>query len=277
MIEKIFNLMMQIVNSPLYGEVKVRDLLFVITVILIAIIFAKFISISLRRSLADKMRKDQLELLVKTIYALVIIFAFVSTTPVLGVNLTGLLVAGGIVGIAIGFASQRVVSNFLSGLFLIAERPIKIGDQIIVDDIAGIVEDMSIISTIIRTYDGLYVRIPNEKLFSSNITNPVANVARRFEYTIRIRYSDDAGKAIEIIRGVVESHPFALKIPPPQVFVSELSDNGVNIVVRIWTPSSVWFEVKMDLLWKIKVELEKNGIEIPFPQRVVWFGKEQKN
>ncbi|MEM0202853.1 MAG: mechanosensitive ion channel family protein [Archaeoglobaceae archaeon] len=275
MIEEIFSLVLRIVDLPVYGDVKVRDVLFVITVLVIASVIAKFIVMSLRRSLADKMRRDQLELLVKAIYAVIIIFAFVSVTPALGVNLTGLLVAGGIIGVAIGFASQRVVSNFLSGLFLLAERPIKIGDQIMIDNISGIVEDMSIMSTIVRTYDGLYVRIPNERVFSSNITNPVANVARRFEYVISISYSDDAKKAIEVIRNIIEKHPFALKIPAPQVFVDSLGDSGVNIIVRIWAPSSVWYEVKMGLLWEIKAELEKNGIEIPFPQRVVWFGKER--
>lgn len=277
MIEEIFSFGLQIVDIPVYGDVKVRDILFVVTVIVIASVIAKFVAMSLRRSFADKMRKDQLELLVKVVYAVIIVFAFVSVTPVLGVNLTGLLVAGGIIGVAIGFASQRVVSNFLSGLFLLAERPIKIGDQIVVDNISGVVEDMNIMSTIVRTYDGLYVRIPNERVFSSNITNPVANVARRFEYVVSISYSDDARKAMEIIRNVIERHPFALKIPPPQVFVDNLGDSGVNIVARIWAPSSVWFEVKMGLLWEIKVELEKNGIEIPFPQRVVWFGKERRS
>ncbi len=273
MIEEILTFVMQIVDLPLYGDVKVRDLVFAVTVIIIASVIAKFVAMSLRRSFADKMRKDQLELLVKVSYALIIILAFVSVTPVLGVNLTGLLVAGGILGVAIGFASQRVVSNFLSGIFLLAERPIKIGDQIVVDNVSGIVEDMSIMSTIVRTFDGLYVRIPNERVFSSNITNPVANVARRFEYVVQISYSDDAKKAIEIIRNVIERHPFALKIPPPQVFVDSFGESGVNIIARIWAPSKIWLEVKTSLLWEIKVELEKNGIEIPFPQRVIWFGK----
>lgn len=277
MIEEIFSFVMQAIDTPIYGDVKVRDLVFVLTVLVIASVIAKLIAMSLRRSLADRMRRDQIELLVKLVYAVVVIFAFVSVTPVLGVNLTGLLVAGGIAGVAIGFASQRVVSNLLSGLFLLAERPVKIGDQIIVDNIAGFVEDMNVMSTIVRTYDGLYVRIPNERVFSSNITNPVANVARRFEYVVQISYSDDAKKAIEIIRNVIENNPFALKIPPPQVFVDSLGDSGVNIVVRIWAPSSVWLEVKMNLLWEIKVELEKNGIVIPFPQRVIWFGKESKS
>ncbi|MCS7144176.1 MAG: mechanosensitive ion channel family protein [Archaeoglobaceae archaeon] len=274
MIDEIFALTIKAMDYEIYENVTVRDLIFASIVIIIAFLIAKFIAMSLRRSLADKLKKDQLELLIKLIYTVIIVIAFASITPVLGFNLTGLLVAGGIAGIVIGFASQKVVSNLISGLFLIAERPIKIGDQIVVGNIAGFVEDMNIMSTIVRTYDGQYVRIPNETLFTSNITNPVANVARRFEYTISIRYSDDADKAIQIIRKVIEEHPFALKIPPPRVFVDNLGDSGVNIVARIWAPSNLWLEVKTDLLWKIKVELENNGIQIPFPQRVLWFGKE---
>ncbi|MEM0302261.1 MAG: mechanosensitive ion channel family protein [Archaeoglobaceae archaeon] len=274
MITEILNWTVKIMEYPLYENVTVRDVIFAFIVILIAFIIAKFIAISLRRSLADKMRKDQLELLIKFVYAVILLIAIVTVTPILGVSLTGLLVAGGIAGIVIGFASQKVVSNLLSGLFLIAERPIKIGDQIVVGNIAGFVEDMNIMSTIVRTYDGLYVRIPNETLFTSNITNPVANVARRFEYTISIRYTDDANKAIEIIKRLIEEHPFALKNPPPRVFVDSLGENGVNILVRIWAPSTIWLDVKMELLWKIKIELEKNGINIAFPQRVLWFGKE---
>lgn len=274
MIVEIFEFVRRTMGYEVYEGVTVSDLIVVSLVLLVAVVIAKIIAMSLRRSLADRMKRDQLELLVKLVYAIILLIAFVTVTPLVGLNLTGLLVAGGIAGIVIGFASQKVVSNLISGLFLIAERPVKIGDQIIVGNVAGIVEDMSIMSTIVRTYDGLYVRIPNETVFTSNITNPVANVARRFEYTIGIRYSDDAEKAIEVIKRVIEEHPFALKIPTPSVFVDSLGESAVNIIVRVWCPSTEWFSVKMELLWKIKVELEKNGIQIPFPQRVIWFGKE---
>ena len=270
---ELTNTIIKAMDLTLYGEVKIRDVIFVFVVLSIVLITAKFVTMSIRKSLADKLKKDQLQLLLKIVYAIFLLAGIAIITPILGVNLTGLLVAGGIVGIAIGFASQKVVSNFLSGIFLLIERPIKIGDQIIMGNIAGFVEDMGIMSTIVRTYDGLYVRIPNEQLFSSSITNPVANVARRFEYTISISYRNDAEKAIRIIKDVIETHPFALKIPEPSVFVDSLGDSGVNIIARIWAPSIVWLEVKMELLWKIKYELEKNGIEIPFPQRVIWFAK----
>ncbi|HIE32398.1 MAG TPA: mechanosensitive ion channel family protein, partial [Methanosarcinales archaeon] len=202
------------------------------------------------------------------------IIAVLSVLPSLGLQPSGLLVAGGIAGIVIGFASQSIVSNLISGLFLMAERPIKIGDNVIIDGISGIVEDIHTVSTIIRTYDGLYVRIPNEKVFTNNIINYVANVARRFEYVVGIRYSDDADQAIWIIKDLIKEQPFALKRPSSQVFVDNLGDNSVNILVRIWAPTTDWYDLKMKLLWMIKKTLEENGIEIAFPQRVVWFADE---
>ncbi|MET1124496.1 MAG: mechanosensitive ion channel family protein [Archaeoglobaceae archaeon] len=270
-------------NYVVYNDVTLGDVLFAALVIAVAALVGKAIAVNLRRTLADRISRDQLELLAKLVQYAIVVVAVVAVLPVLGVNLTGLLVAGGIAGIVLGFASQSVVANLVSGLFLLWEKPIKIGDQVNVDGVMGFVEDVRIMSTIIRTYDGLYVRIPNEKIFTSNITNYVANVARRFEYIVSISYKDDAEKAVEVINRVIDEHPFALKIPEPQVFVDNLGDSGVNIVVRIWSPSTEWYPVKMELLWKIKKALEDAGIEIPFPQRVVWFanrlevGRDEEN
>ncbi len=268
--------MIDVLDYKLYGDVTVYDIVVVIVVMAFATIIAKIVTTNLRRALIDKMKRDQLELMLKVIYFGIIIVAFIAVLPALGLDLSGLLVAGGITGIVLGFASQSVVANLVSGIFLISEKPIKIGDQVNIDGVAGFVEDVNILSTVIRTYDGLYVRIPNEKVFTSNITNYVAHTARRFEYVVGIRYSDDAEKAIEIIKRLIEEHPFALKNPEPQVFVDSLGDSSVNIVARIWAPSTEWYNVKMELLWKIKTELERNGIEIPFPQRVIWFANELK-
>jgi small-conductance mechanosensitive channel len=192
----------------------------------------------------------------------------------LGVKLSGLLVAGGIVGLAIGFASQNIVENLLAGIILMLERPIKIGNGVNIDGTTGIVEDIQIMSTTLRSYDGLYIRLPNQKVLTANITNFVSNVARRVDYDIGIRYSDDADKAITLIKDFLDAQPMVLKNPEPIVFVSELGDSAVIIALRFWAPVAEWFGVKTQLLWKIKTLLEAEGIEIPFPQRMVWFANE---
>ena len=263
-----------ILDTIVYGDVTILNLLWTLVCLIIAVLVAKVVALNIKKSLKDRMDRDRLEIATKVVYYTIIIIAVLLALPALGIHPSNLLVAGGVVGIVIGFASQSIVGNLISGIFLMFERPIKIGDQLRVDDISGFVEDIHIVSTIVRTYNGLYVRIPNEKVFTGIITNYVANIARRFEYVVGIRYSDDADAAIKIIEDLIDEHPFALKKPSPQVFVDNLGDNSVNIIVRIWAPATEWYDLKMAMLWKIKKTLEENGIEIAFPQRVVWFADE---
>lgn len=259
-------------DQVVYDNITVLNLLVILGIFVLAIFASRMIAFYIRRTLKEKIHEDTREITIK-----LITYTFVSAAVLYGliklnINLSGLMVAGGVAGVILGFASQSIISNLISGIFLIVERPIKIGDQISIDTHAGYVEDIRIISTTIRTYDGLYVRIPNQNVFTSSIVNYVNHIVRRFEYVVGIRYSDDEKRAIEIIRSVIDAHPFALKNPEPQVFVDNLGDNAVNILVRIWSPIGEWYSVKRELLPEIKKRLESEGIEIAFPQRVVWFG-----
>jgi len=251
------------------GLVTIGDLLKFILILFFSILLCKVLTLYLRRSLKDKVSKDVGETVLKILYYGILIIVFISILPLIGLKPSVLLVAGGVTGIILGFASQNIVGNLVSGFFLMVERPIKIGDQVQINDVSGYVTDIRIISTLIRTYDGLLVRIPNQQVFTTNITNIVGHPVRRFEYTIRIRYSDDANAAIWLIKDLIDKEPFALLNPSPSVFVNDLADSSVNISVRIWAPVNEWFGIKTRILWKIKQSLEENGIEIPLPQRIV--------
>ena len=192
-----------ILKKILYGNVTVFDLTIGLAILIIGFSVAKAISLYLKRFLKEKVDKEHLEIIAKLSYYTVVIIAVIIVLPIFGVKLSGLLVAGGIAGLAIGFASQSIIGNLISGIFLIIERPIKIGNSVNIDGTAGFVEDIRIMSTTLRTFDGLYVRLPNQKVFTANITNFVSNVARRFEYIVGIRYSDDAAQAIKIIKDLV--------------------------------------------------------------------------
>ncbi len=256
------------------GEISIGDLAWFIIILAIGVGIAKTVSINVKRALSERIQKSERELLAKVIYYIIIVWALIIALPYLSVNLSGLLVAGGIVGLVIGFASQSVVANFVSGLFLMFEHPIKIGDSISVAGVSGSVEDIRILSTVVKTYDGVFTRIPNEKVFTSNIANYVHNAARRFEYQIGIRYEDDADEAIRIIKEVIWTHPFALKNPAPSVFVDNFGSDSVNLTAYIWAPARNWWDVRTSLLWQIKQRLEENGIEMPFPQRTIRFADE---
>jgi small-conductance mechanosensitive channel len=265
---------LKLLDMHLYKKVSVLDGLVAVLVVAVAFIAARLVAAYMRRAFKDKIRKDNLEIAVKLINWSIVAVAVIYALGALGFKLSGLMVAGGIAGVVIGFASQSIVGNLISGIFLMIERPIKIGDQVSINDYAGFVEDIRIISTTLRTFDGLFVRIPNEKIFTAPIVNYVNHIVRRIDYTVGIRYSDDADKAIAVIKHVIDEYPFALKYPEPVVFVETLGDNCVTIAVRIWAPVAEWYGAKKELLWRIKTELEREGMEIPFPQRVVWFGNE---
>ncbi|MCU0630616.1 MAG: mechanosensitive ion channel family protein [Methanoregulaceae archaeon] len=271
---------MQTTNSTLdiaaiVANVKAYDIIAIAVILIIAVIIAKIVTTFLKKKLSDRMEKSDLKVVNSIVWWSIILIGIFFASPHFKIDLSGLLVAGGILAVIIGFASQSVVSNFVSGIFLIIERPMKIGDNINIGDVTGNVEHIQILSTIVRTFEGIYVRVPNEKVFTSNISNYVSNVARRFDYRIGISYRDDANRAIMIIRDIIEQEPFALKNPEPLVFADKLGDSSVELLIRIWAPSKEWYDLKMSLLVKIKTTLEANGIEIPYPQQVVWVQQSQ--
>ena len=264
---------MAILSTMVIGEVTVMDLIIFAIITGISVFIAYVAGFYLKRGLSDTIRKDEMIKIVRLVQILLILAGIFISLPSFHVDFGELLVIGGTAGIIIGFASQRLVTNVGSGAFLMLERPMRIGDSVKIGDTSGTVDDIRVLSTTIKTYEGIYVRIPNETVFTSEITNYDANVARRFEYRIRIRYSDDADHAIRIIGNLLEAHPFVLKNPGPSLYVDELGDNGIILMARIWAPSSEWWSVRTEMLGKIKTALEKEGIEIPFPQRVVRFAE----
>lgn len=261
-------------DTVIFGDLTVFKLLVVIFVLVLSILIGKVISLYIRRSLKEKVKKEHQRSIMRIIYIIILIFALFLILPILGIDPSGLVVAAGFLGLVIGLASQSVLGNLISGIFLVIEKPLKIGDQVEVEGKMGYVEDVRIMSTIIRTYDGVYVRIPNEKVFTTNISNLVTHPVRRLEYNIGIRYKDDADKAVAIIKDIIDGYPITLINPEPTVYVRELGNSSVDIMVRFWVPSPEWYPVRRALLWKIKTTLENNDIFVPFPQREVWFKNE---
>jgi small-conductance mechanosensitive channel len=261
-------------SDPLIGEITIYNLVTIAVIMVTSIIVAKLVTNHIKKRFSDKVGKDELAIIVRVSYYGIIILGFFIALPYFRVDLSGLLVAGGVVGIIIGFACQSVVSNLISGIFIIVERPVKLGDNINIGDVFGTVEEIRVLSTTVSATDGTYIRIPNEKVFTSNITNYVTHAARRIEYTIGIDYADDAVRGVSVINDLLTSHPFVLKNPKPQVFVKELSPDAVNISILFWTPSSEYGDVRNEMLWRIKVALDEAGLSFGSPRRMVRFGNE---
>ena len=259
--------------TSMIGTIKPVKLVISISLVvifyLIARIFGRIRYNELRKRAPESVAKP----IYNTIYYTIISIGIVAALETYGINLSSLLVAGGFAGIIVGFASQQVFSNVLSGFFLYIERPFSVGDPIEIEGarISGVVSDITMLSTRILGWDGVTYRVPNGTLFGSNIKNLSSLVARRVEYLVSIGYGDDIDKAKEVIKNVIDKEPLALIYPSPEIYVEELGDSGVILKVRFWAPTSKWFEAKKKVLEKIKVALDKAGIEIPFPQTAIWF------
>lgn len=261
-------------NQIIFGEVTLMRLLMFILIILSAFLFTRLANRWMNRNLKEKIQADHLQLVNKLNTYGVMTAAILFSVPLIGQSLSGLVVAGGVAGVVLGFASQNVVSNFIAGIFIMIERPLKIGHSVTIGGATGIVEEIRVMSTIIRTFEGLYVRIPNISVFTNTLVNNVYNAARRIEYTIGIRYSDDADLAVRTILDKLDQESLVLVNPAPEAFVALLGDNSVNLSVRYWAPAPAFWELKTKMLNILKVAIENVGVEIPFPQRVIWQGKE---
>lgn len=220
---------------------------------------------------------DTRKTLGKVIYYIIIAIALLSALGVSGLDLSGLFIAGGFAGIIIGFATQSLFSNLISGIFLQVDKPMKIGDPVLITgklpDVAGVVVEITTLSSRLRMFDGTYVRLPNSDVFLSEIRNYSSAAARRIEIAVGIAYKEDVTKVMEIIRKNLKETPLVLVEPEPDIYINEFADSAVNINIWCWVPFSVFFDVKKQLMQQIKHEFDSNGIEMPFPQRVVYLAR----
>jgi len=263
-----------ILDFKLVGDITIGNVIAIAIIIFVAILVAKLLDHTIRHRLSGSVDPKNIDGLIKVVNWIIVFIAFLVASPQLHLDLTGLLAAGGVIGIALGFASQNTLSNLVAGIMLIVEHPLSFGDVVVIDGTEGYVEKISLISTHIKTYDGVILRIPNTTVFNAKITNCVSNVARRFTYNIDISYSNDADKAADLIRKTVEKHPYALTEPAPDIYVDNLGAHGIKVIVKIWAPSQYYWPTQHQLLWDIFKALRDGGIEIPFNQLVLWYGED---
>ncbi len=263
----------RVVNQTITALMSINwlQIFWMIIFITAGISLAYLIRLLMRRTLIKVMEYTTLKAIEKIVfYALSTIVILLAISSA-GIDISGIALAGGIIGIILGFATQTIIANLFAGLFLYWDKPFSIGDFIEVDNTLGYVIEISLLSTRIKTLDGVHVRLPNEKVFTAKIMNYSKHVARRLTFIASISYREDVQRACEVIRRVITEHPLVLVEPKPIVYVKELGDSGVNIEVYVWVPSRLWLEAYTDILWRIKKALTEEGIEIPFPQRDVWF------
>ena len=183
-----------------------------------------------------------------------------------GVKLSAIWGAAGIAGVAIGFAAQTSVSNLISGLFVLTEGSLKVGDLIIVGDVTGIVDSINLISVRVHTLDNEMVRIPNSTIINANLINKSYHSKRRLTLSVSISYDTDMAKALETLAKAPGLCPTVLQTPEPAVWFDGFGESGINMTVAVWFKPDDFLKTKNDLYIAIKKVFDKAKIEIPFNQ-----------
>lgn len=194
------------------------------------------------------------------------VVGFIIGLAALEIDITPLIAAVGAAGFVVAFALQGTLSNFASGLLILAYRPFDVGDVIEAASVSGNVDSVSLFSTHIRTFDNKLMIVPNNDIWGGTITNATASVTRRVDLVFGIGYADDINQAKNILAKVVENHPLILKDPAVNIRVNELGDSSVNLICRPWTKTENYWSVYWDLMHTVKQEFDNAGVSIPFPQ-----------
>jgi small conductance mechanosensitive channel len=187
----------------------------------------------------------------------------------MGVSLGPLLAGLGVLGFIVGFALQDTLGNFASGMMILIYRPYDVGDVITAGGVTGKVRDMSLVYTVINTFDNQKMVVPNSKIWGDVIQNVTAQRVRRVDLVFGIAYSDDIDKAEKILSEIIAEHELTLDDPEPTVKLHTLNESSVDFVVRPWVKSADYWDVYWDITREVKMRFDKEGISIPFPQRDV--------
>jgi small-conductance mechanosensitive channel len=251
--------------SPEVVTKAVRIALYLIGGFVVVRLLAAFVQRVVMRKATPQRRMVARKVIVYTGFVIVLMTVLAE----LGVKLTALLGAAGIVGIAVGFASQTSVSNIISGLFLISEKPFAVGDVIRIGGTTGIIQSIDLLSIKLRTFDNLFVRIPNEKILSSEVTNITRFPIRRMDIKIEVSYREDLDRVREVLADVARGNRYCLDEPVPLILVTDFKDSGVELLFGLWFSKADFMNLKNSIMQDIMRRFRAEGISIPYPTRTL--------
>lgn len=249
------------------------NIAFALVIFIVGKMVAKGI-VSVTKKVLAKAKMDEIliNFVSSILNTILLLFIIVAALDQLGVDTTSLIALMGAAGLAVGLALQGSLQNFAAGVMLIIFRPFKAGDFVEAGGISGVVENISIFSSVFRTVDNREVIVPNGAIYGGIITNYSARDTRRIDMVFGIGYGDDIRKAKDVIQEILDNDARILKEPAPLVAVGELADSSVNFNVRPWVKSGDYWAVKFDLTEGIKLAFDAQGISIPYPQMDVHTG-----
>lgn len=267
-IHNIFNYSLFTLNET---PVTLTSLIIFVLIFLLFYMLSRFISNTVLQKVLFKLQIDdsiQFTMLKVTHYIIMIIGSVVAFQNV-GIDLSGLAVIFGLLSVGIGFGLQNITSNFISGLILLFERPIKVGDRVTIGDLIGDVTEISIRATTVRSLNNISIIVPNTDFVSSQVINwSHGDPKIRVEIDVGVSYNSDLDTVIKALDEVADQHPKVLKTPLHDILFAGFGDSSWNMILRVWINDPKDFRIiRSDLNCEIVRKFKKYNIEIPFPQR----------
>jgi small-conductance mechanosensitive channel len=263
----VWPIIIQFINDE-----RVLSVLRALIVVVAGFVFATLASRAVRRIYKETTDPHRAMLVQRGVYYLVLILFAVTALRELGFNLGVLLGAAGVLTVAIGFASQTSMSNLISGLFLIGERPFAVGDLIKVDNTLGEVLAIDLLSVKIRMFDNTYVRIPNENIIKSMVSTLTKFPIRRIDLRIGVAYKEDIVKVHQVLLDVADKNPLCLAEPQPLFIFKGFGDSSMDLQFSPWVRREEYLTLLNSIQMEIKAAFDREGIEIPFPHRTLYTG-----
>jgi small-conductance mechanosensitive channel len=258
--------------TQLLADERVLSFVRALIIVVVGFILARLAAAVLRRRFREPADPHRAMLIQRGVtYLLFLLFA-ISALRELGFDLSVLLGAAGILTVALGFASQTSMSNLISGLFLIGERPFEVGDLIQIGGTVGEVLSIDLLSVKIRKFDNTYVRIPNESIIKSEVSTLTRFPIRRIDVQIGVAYKEDITRVQNVLLGVADRNPLCLEEPQPLFVFRGFGDSSINLQFSVWVKREEYLTVLNSIQMEIKAAFDVEGIEIPFPHRTLYTG-----
>ena len=251
-------------------------LLFAVIIIVIGWFVAKIVKALTRKLMTRSGVEPTIVVFVANLsFYGVMIFAIIAAIAKTGVQTASFVAVIGAAGLAIGLALQGSLSNFAAGFLIILFKPFKVGDFIEGGGVSGVVEQISMFTTEMKSPDNKKIYVPNAKISGDNIINYTAMDIRRVDFVIGVSYQDNLDKVINVLQSLLSEESRILQDPAVSIGVLELADSSVNFAVRPWVKTGDYWDVYFDTHKKIKERFDAEGISIPFPQQDVHIKKEE--
>jgi small conductance mechanosensitive channel len=247
-------------------------LLIVIVIVIAFYYIAKIAQKGVERALnSNRVHVSRLlqRMIIAIVRNIVIMIGFLVVLGQLGVSLGPLLAGFGVMGLIIGIALQDTLSNFASGIMILLYRPFDVGDIVKAADVQGRVSHMSLVNTTFMTLDNQKLIVPNNRIWGSVITNVTAQRTRRIDLVFDVSYDDDIEKVAKALKEIVDEHEAVLADPEPIIALSALADSSVQFILRPWVKTDDYWDTYWDLMKKVKLKFDEEGISIPYPHRSI--------